>query len=136
MNRRQAVLGLALVTLVAACGSGVEVPPLGKVTGVVTLNGTPTAGINVAFHPQAGGKTVEGVTNDKGEYSLQYNEGLEGAIVGVNDVTLSWAETDEEVQRDKNGEPHPPTPKPALPDSYEKTATVKAEGNTYNFDLK
>jgi len=81
-------------------GRGVKLPPLGYVTGTVTMDGTPLAGANVYFSPQAtadSGKkesdlrprTSVAVTDDKGQYRMIYLDGVDGVAVGQCRVWIS-----------------------------------------------
>lgn len=81
-------------------GRGVKLPPLGYVTGTVTLDGAPLAGANVYFSPQAtaddGKKSADlrprtsvAVTDDKGQYRMSYLDGVDGVAVGQCRVWVS-----------------------------------------------
>jgi hypothetical protein len=81
----------ALLTL-CGCGDGGGLAP---VSGVVTLNGKPTAEIAVTFQPVAESSTKNpppssfGVTDKDGRYSLMVLEGdRKGASVGKNLVRI------------------------------------------------
>lgn len=91
MKRRQffcclLVTSLALVT-VAGCGG--DGPSIAKVTGKVTLKGTPIKGANVQFHPEKGPMAI-GITDDQGNFTLTTN-GRPGAPIGLNKVAISKA---------------------------------------------
>lgn len=81
-------------------GRGVKLPPLGYVTGAVTLDGQPLAGANVYFSPQAtaddGKKSADlrprtsvAVTDDKGQYRMVYLDGIDGVAIGQCRVWVS-----------------------------------------------
>lgn len=82
-------------------GSKKFVPKLGTVTGTVTLNGKPLAGVMVWFHPEqkkqeSKGKSFHvsgsvGQTDASGHYELMYDpkEGLRGAAIGKSRVEIS-----------------------------------------------
>lgn len=74
--------------LVTGC-SGSKYPPLGKVHGVVTLDGKPLADVMVNFQPVAPGRSSIGITNVEGRYELSFTESALGAVVGTHDVTFS-----------------------------------------------
>ncbi|HVW00163.1 MAG TPA: hypothetical protein VHB77_07485 [Planctomycetaceae bacterium] len=92
-NRRwcgAACLGVMLVCLTGCQGNQ---PPLAKVTGHVTYNGLP-ARAEVVFQPegpdhQSAGRPSLAVTNDRGEFVLQYAEHQPGAVVGPHRVTIT-----------------------------------------------
>lgn len=80
------LLGLAVC---AGCGSGG--PPLGKVSGAVTLDGKPLAGAGVIFNPtsnQTNEGPAYGQTDASGKYTLQYGSKRKGALPGPKDVTI------------------------------------------------
>lgn len=77
-------------------GGGLKIPPLGKVTGVVKLDGKPLPNATVTFIPvqEQGGvrenvRAATGVTDDQGKYTLQYTEGVKGTAVGINRVEIT-----------------------------------------------
>lgn len=73
-------------------------PPLGAVTGTVTVNGKPLAGAQVWFHPETkthetGGKAFKvtaayGQTDAAGRYELIYPPDYKGAVVGTCRVEI------------------------------------------------
>lgn len=77
-----------------------EVPPLGQISGVVTLDGKPLAGAIVTFAPEkreyktsknAKGmplRTAVGITDADGHYTLYYVEGHRGTFLGRNRVSV------------------------------------------------
>lgn len=110
--------------LLAGCGSG-DRPPLGSVTGAITVNGEPFAGVIVSFSPDSG-RPATAVTDDSGRYRLQYVEGVYGCKVGPNTVGF-----------------FPPTGgtmSHSIPARYQGSSDLKVEvkdgSNTFDFDLK
>ena len=63
-------------------------PPLGRVTGVVTLDGKPLARAAVAFVPYERGNGAYATTDAEGRYTLRYTAHNEGAVVGRNRVEI------------------------------------------------
>jgi hypothetical protein len=89
--RTYLILTPLLLTL-AGCGGGSDLAP---VSGVVTLNGKPTAEIAVTFQPVPATSTKNpppsafGVTDQDGRYSLTVLDGdRKGASVGKNHVRI------------------------------------------------
>ena len=80
---------VSLLLIVAGCGS--DRPPLGKVSGVVTLDDAPLAGACVVFEPVEPGRASMGWANDKGEYRLIYIRDEEGAKVGPHNIRITTA---------------------------------------------
>ena len=82
---RLIVANLAIV-LIAGCGG----PTLPKVTGKITVNGTPAVGAVLLFHPvNADAKLATGVANSDGIYTLT-SDMLEGVHPGKYSVSLTW----------------------------------------------
>ncbi len=88
MFQRFSVLCLtASAVLLAACGRG-DLPPLGQVSGTVTMDGKPLSDVTVQFSPEAGGRTSVGITDQNGVYQLAYTSDAMGAQVGKHTARL------------------------------------------------
>lgn len=122
--------GLVIVACLTGCG-GPEHPPVGRVSGVVTLDGQPLPAATVMFQP-ADGRASQATTDSAGKYSLTYLDGVPGAMLGTHKVIIRTEIPGEDGQ--------PPIAKEKLPKKYhdltELTAEVKSGSNTFNFDLK
>jgi phage FluMu protein Com len=79
-------------------GSPLKLPPLGRVTGTVTLDGQPLAGAMVYFSPQDAviadakkdrPRTSVGITDEQGFYRMKYLDDLDGVAAGNNRIWLS-----------------------------------------------
>jgi len=119
-----AVIGVLLVC--SGCSSRRDgSPEVAKVTGSVTLDGTPVTDAIVRFETIASGLQANGMTDDEGTFRMMYKRGIPGAPVGEHYVTISSGEG-EKV--------------PAIYSEREKsglTAVVTAKGpNHFQFDLK
>ncbi len=79
---------LCIVTLVGCGGSPSDQPEVYEVQGTVTQGGTPVVGARVEFIPQAG-RPSQATTNDAGEFTLQYLDGVEGAVAGAHTVRVN-----------------------------------------------
>jgi hypothetical protein len=127
-NQRMFIAVLALI-LAAGCGNKAKTPPLGEVSGVVTLDGTPLKNVDVVFTPDHARPSF-GRTDDSGKYSLSFAGKEQGAAIGKHSVSISTPLD------------HPPAPsyKDPIPARYnistELTADVKAGQQEMNFDLK
>jgi hypothetical protein len=123
------VLGNCLVLLVG-CNTP-EHPDVGRVSGVITLNGQPLAEATVMFQPTQGRASIA-TTDSAGKYSLTYLDGVPGALLGTHKVIIRTEIPGEDGQ--------PPIAKEKLPKKYheltELTAEVKKGSNTFNFELK
>jgi len=124
-------LRLAIVTLacLAGCG-GPPHPEVGRVTGLVTLDGQPLAEATVMFQPTEGRASIA-TTDSAGKYSLIYLDGVPGAKLGAHKVIIRTEIPGEDGQ--------PPIAKEKLPKKYhqntELTAEVKPGSNTFDFPL-
>jgi hypothetical protein len=129
-------LGIMLICAGIACGCGSSQPQnVGKVSGKVTLEGQPLAGAVVTFSPvTAGGSSALGRTDDSGQFSLSYAQGIEGAEIGENRVSISTYD-----EGDPDGDPPRPKVLEKVPLKYnvrtELVRDVKPEDNTFDFEL-
>ena len=130
-----------LVTLLIC---GCDGPSLAPVSGTVTLDGTPAAGLHVIFQPLSDGRNTNpgggsyAITDAAGHYSLKMVDGdATGAVIGKHRVEIATKVADDS--------PHDLRPKgPAgkrIPARYnrqsELTFEVAAGGtDTANFDLQ
>jgi len=121
----------ALLALVAVwgCSSGAEEPPLGKVTGTVTLDKAPLSGAKVVFQPAQGSQSV-GVTDEAGDFVLGYKENLDGAVLGRHKVQITKFPEAGAPREFQNLVPEKYNEKSPL------TAEVEAGENTFVFDLE
>ena len=141
------VCSLFLLPL-AGCGGGsnADLPDLVPVSGTVTLDGAPAAGINVTFIPigsTAGGASY-GTTDASGKYELKSNDGRPGAVAGEFKVVCGkWVMSD---GSDFVGGPGGDSPMEAgatekLPPKFSDEgattlkATVPAGGGTIDFEV-
>ena len=83
---RFGIPGLLCVAFLAGCSDS---EGLGRVTGVVTLDGKPLSEANVEFVPSAGGRPSTAVTDSEGRYELLYTMTEKGAAIGEHKVIVS-----------------------------------------------
>lgn len=112
-------------------------PPLGRVSGKVTMNGQPLPGVDIVFAPVKGRPSVA-TTDSVGNYDLSYINTTKGAKLGSHKVFIRPAETSpDDVPADGS---KPAAPRPVVPAKYNKrselTAEVKAGSNTIDFALE
>jgi len=123
------VLGLVLT----GCGDAPrDQPPIGQVTGVITLDGKPLSEAIILFQPTHGRPSI-GKTNLSGRYELDYNATTKGAKIGIHTITIT-------THRDgEPGNPANPGFPEVLPARYhsrtELTADVTSGRNTIPFNL-
>ena len=118
------------IAAVAGCSNnGADQPETGKVSGVVTLDGTPVAKALVSFQPPQG-RPSSGMTDDKGHYVLIYNAHTLGAKVGQHKVFISTIGGMESSEGGKEAMP------PSVADGSTLTADVTGSSNVINFKLE
>jgi hypothetical protein len=89
MSHKHLRLNLLLMSLILpGCGSGG--PTVVPVTGTVTRNGNPVAHVHLDFMPEAGGRPSWGVTNEQGQFTLEYDPQQKGAEVGKHKVAVKF----------------------------------------------
>lgn len=91
-------LFFVLSGLFVGCGGGSDLPELASVSGTVTKGGQPLSGAMVTFAPQGEGRPSSGTTDDQGLYTLMYNIDAEGATLGMHNVTVEAADSEEDYQ--------------------------------------
>lgn len=116
----------------AGCSGRSDLPDLGAVSGTVTVDGNPTAGITVHFSPVDGGRMSTGLTDSSGQYKLDYTADAKGAVIGKHKVTLSaQAEAGSDDQMDLSGS------NSAIPDKYkDRTFEFEVKPGSNTFDIK
>lgn len=111
------------------CGEGTpsDTPDLGRVSGIVTLDGNPLANVTVTFEPETG-KPSFGGTDESGHYELVYSKSEQGAKIGQHTVRVT---TPTEGPEDAGKDP--------IPAKYNTKSTlkkeVKAGTNEVNLEL-
>lgn len=144
---RSAVLVFA--TALSGCGGGGGLD-VGKVGGVVTLDGKPLPNAVVTFVPKAGGPSATGMTDAEGKYQLMtVNDN--GALVGEHMVSIicvpetapaeSYGSDDPRyADQQAKAADYKPKPVTKVPERYnmqtELVEQVEAGSNEINFDLK
>lgn len=125
---RNAIAAILTCVLLIGCSGKVDAPPLGTVTGKVTLDGKPVTNAIVNFE-SANGQVAFGNTDPSGNYELKFRDGLKGAEVGMNKVRI-------ETILDA---PPPAGYKDPIPAKYNSRSTlqmsVQAGKNTHDFEL-
>jgi len=133
---RKAALVAGLLLLGSGCQPG-DRPPLGFVTGTVTMDGQPLAGIEVSFAPESG-RPSGGLTNAAGRYELTYVGGVKGAKVGSHRVRMLTPPG--ELQNGDGDRPARSTQPIRIPARYNLETTLTAEvargRNTLDFALE
>jgi hypothetical protein len=139
----------ALVTV--GCSGGPKRPATVKVSGKVTMGGTPVPRATVSFQPTApGGRAAVGITDDAGQYSLTTFTAGDGAVAGDYGVAIAkmeegaaggagTANTDQYIPPE--GMKEPPPAKSLIPTRFNTArdsglrASVGSGANTFDFDL-
>lgn len=79
---------LLLFLSLVGCFGGPGVP-VSAVSGVVTQAGQPISGATVTFYPETGRPSV-GMTDETGRYELQFTQDVNGAMIGMHRVSISY----------------------------------------------
>jgi hypothetical protein len=123
-GRAQFLALAAMLVFLPGCGSD-DTPPLGEVSGTITLDGEPLEGVIVVFKPD-NGRAATATTDASGEYTLEFSYQVPGCKVGANKVHLEW--------------PLGATNAKVLPTRYttssELSADVKEGSNVIDFKLE
>ena len=131
---RLSALFVAVVS-VGVTGCGGDTPPIGAVSGTITLNGQPLEGATVEFAPAKGRGSI-GVTDDKGTYVLKYTNTVDGALVGEHTVRIT---TGAPRSASNEGGDSPGGKPERIPPAYNSQSEVKAEvkagSNTFDYDI-
>lgn len=117
----------ALVVLAVVGCSPTQRPPLGVVSGTVTLDGNPLPEALVSFTPQGPGRTSLGITGSDGRYALVYIRDVPGATVDQHTVRITTAGIDADRRERLPGHYHARTT---------LGARVFAGRNDIRFDLQ
>ena len=123
--RQLCLIGAAVQLFFLSSCSSSDSPPLGKVTGTVTLNGKPLSSGKISFVPKSGGRTSTADLNDSGSYKLIYS--LDELDAKVDDHTVRISTGGEFGGGER-------VPKMYNVES-ELKVTVKPGSNVHNFDL-
>lgn len=118
------------VLLFHGCG-GAERPPLARVTGIVTVGGTPLADAKVTFTPEEGRPSF-GNTDSNGRFELVYTADSKGAMLGKHIARIEPQTTDDNLSEEEDQAQRAKFPAAAQDGSL--TYEVKEGSN--NFEIK
>ena len=110
---------LAVVVLGSVGCGGADYGDLGRVSGTVTMDGTPLPGAQVVFSP-ANGRPSMGITDAQGKYQLIYIRDTLGAALGEHRVEIT---TVQESVSDTDAGPV----KEPIPAKYNAKTTLTAK---------
>jgi hypothetical protein len=119
---RAAILTAAALIFAGCSDEPADMPDLGQVHGVVTLNSEPLKNVTVYFKPDSGRPSL-GKTDEVGRYVAKYRIDKEGVKVGPNKVHLEWG-------IDDSGPPIPPK----FGNKSELKLEVKPGDNEFNIE--
>ncbi|MFN3160724.1 MAG: carboxypeptidase regulatory-like domain-containing protein [Rubinisphaera brasiliensis] len=131
--------GFMIVSLLSfaslGCWSGApdDLPDLGSVEGMVTLDGQPLKNADVTFQGPDG-RLASGTTDESGHYELTILNDTRGAVVGENKVFITTGRSAVDDSKPETARPE------TLPAKYHKdsteTRTVAEGANTFDFVLE
>ncbi|MCU0962068.1 MAG: carboxypeptidase-like regulatory domain-containing protein [Pirellulaceae bacterium] len=132
LGKLAAATGLCLIVL-AGCGGGRS--DLGQIEGAVLLDGQPLPDATVVFQPDAGGPASFGRTDAEGRYTMLYDHGTRGAVIGMHTVKITTFQ-----ERDPDADPPLAAALERLPARYHSASVLREEvrsgGNVIDFDLQ
>jgi hypothetical protein len=127
-----------MLLLAASIGCGSDVP-LGRVAGIVRVDGVPLSKGTVRFVPSAG-RAASGQIQPDGTFTLGTYGKPDGALVGTHEVAIIAFDASP-VQRTAGGRPEGVVSKPLVPQRYMSPGTsgltydVKPGNNEVELDL-
>lgn len=125
-------MGLCL-TVLSGCGGGRS--DLGQVQGVVLLDGQALPDATVVFQPDAAGPASFGRTNAEGRYTMLYDHGTRGAVIGMHTVKITTFQ-----EGDRDADPPLVAAPERLPDRYHRASELREEvrsgTNRIDFELQ
>jgi hypothetical protein len=138
-----APLAAALLFGAAGCGGGKSWAVNDRVEGTVKLDGAPLANVLVQFVPDVDPKTqaptASGYTDDKGQYTLTFDNQRPGAVVGKNYVVVLRGRTAGGGVDDRDPQARQAPAGAALPEAYSLAAktplTVEVTADRHTYDL-
>lgn len=152
MMVRVALAGVvALALSLAGCEPGG--PPMGQVTGTITLDGKPLPNAAVTFAPVDGGGASSGISDANGKYELNAQD-RKGAVIGKHrvyvtsvsmtkstvDPNMSSSSPEYEKQAMGGGSEYNVKLTEPIPAKYNEKSElqyeVKAGSNTIDLELK
>lgn len=129
MKHLKLFLTLFAVSLVASatgCGPGYSIVP---VSGKVTINGEPAAGLKIVFYPKGNeanggnpGPFSEATTGEDGSYTLTTRYGDPGAVPGDHRVAIEMGDGDDGMDQE------------TLDEAKSDMDEAKAEGDKASFE--
>lgn len=120
------LLIMFVVGSLTGCSQG-DRPPIGLVTGKITMDGEPLVGTIVSFMPDSG-RPATGLTDKEGKYQIQYAMGVYGTKIGNNTICL--------FPGSSGGTSHEIAAKYQNPQTSDLKAEVKKGNNTFDFELE
>lgn len=132
------LLCIAVTFAIAGCNDGPgDMPDVGAVTGLVTLDGEPVEGANILFYPVEGGRSSTAISDAGGAYALIYKGSTLGAKVGEHQISLSTVQEESGTAGDPD---YQPAREEVIPEKYradsELRFTVEPGENTFDISLE
>ena len=137
--RRRHALTLLLIQLASFAGCDQQAT-VGRVSGIVRLDGKPLTTGAVRFVPAAG-RAASGKIQADGTFTLGTYGESDGALMGKHQVAILAFEATRPGQRTEGGRPPAAVTKPLVPERYMAPGTsgltfeVKPGHNQADFDL-
>ncbi len=114
--------------VILGCGGGRS--DLGRVSGMVTLDGQPLPNATVIFQPDAAGPASYGLTDSQGLYTMMYDHSTRGAVIGPHTVRITTFQ-----EGDSDAEPPIPAAPEKLPAKFNRTSELREEIRAGNNEI-
>jgi len=140
MNSKSFIWLLCVIFSVGCSdGSNVDYSGLGliKVTGVVTLNGSPLPDVTVLFE-SSDGQFSSGVTDENGQYRLAYDSDTDGVTPGEKIIRISKKPMSEEGDEfeSEDEELSSAEQKETLPTKFNTKSELKMTVPSSSYDIE
>ena len=140
MNSKSFIWLLCVIFSVGCSdGSNVDYSGLGliKVTGVVTLNGSPLPDVTVLFE-SSDGQFSSGVTDENGQYRLAYDSDTDGVTPGEKIIRISKKPMSEEGDEfeSEDEELSSTQQKETLPTKFNTKSDLKMTVPSSSYDIE
>jgi hypothetical protein len=140
MNSKSCIWLLCVIFIVGcSSGSNVDYSGLGliKVTGVVTLDGSPLPDVTVLFE-SSDGQFSSGVTDENGQYRLAYDSDTDGVTPGEKIIRISNKPMSEEGDEfeSEDEELSSTEQKETLPPKFNTKSDLKMTVPSSSYDIE
>lgn len=131
-SARPAQVFVLIAVAISGISCGSDQPAIGRVHGIVTLDGVAYPDAQVLFTP-AQGRPSSGITDGDGRYELTYVRDVKGASLGKHTICITT------IQKSSSDRGDDPPFKERIPEKYNLKSIlsedVKEGDNNFDFAL-